>query len=473
MIVADVGQLAAGEIAAAMEGELLTDGARAAEEVSGFSIDSRTLTPGELFIAIKGERLDGHDYVSTALRAGACGVVVHEASAAPPAGPGWRAPLVIRVSDTTRALQRLGQHVRRQSGARVVAITGSAGKTTTKEITADFLGARFRVFRNKGNLNNHIGLPLSLLDLRFRPEVAVVELGMNHPGEIRALVGIAEPDVRLWTNVAEVHVGFFDSLEAIADAKAEILEGASSATLLVANADDPLVMARVKRFAGRVTTFGFGSSANVRALNVRDQGLAGMSAELQTPKGLARMVVPLLGWNNLANVLAATSAALSFEVPLDTIVARAAALRPAARRGEVHRLRDGAIVLDDSYNSNPRAVEGMLEVVLAAPEGKRRIALLGEMLELGDRAIELHERTGRLATKLDRLVTIGGEPARRLGLAAVAAGLAESALAHCETSDQAAELAATLVEPGDLVLVKGSRGIRTDRVVDRLKAERG
>lgn len=472
MIVADVGQLAAGEIAAAMKGELLTDGARAAEEVSGFSIDSRTLTPGELFIAIKGERLDGHDYVSTAVRAGACGVVVHEASAAPSAGPGWRAPLVIRVSDTTRALQRLGQHVRRQSGARVVAITGSAGKTTTKEITADFLSARFRVFRNKGNLNNHIGLPLSLLDLRFRPEVAVVELGMNHPGEIRALVGIAEPDVRLWTNVAEVHVGFFDSLEAIADAKAEILEGASSATLLVANADDPLVMARVKRFAGRVTTFGFGPSANVRALNVRDQGLAGTSAELQTPKGLARMVVPLLGWNNLANVLAATSAALSFEVPLDTIVARAAALRPAARRGEVHRLRDGAIVLDDSYNSNPRAVEGMLEVVLAAPEGKRRIALLGEMLELGDRAIELHERTGRLAAKLDRLVTIGGEPARRLGLAAVAAGLAESALAHCETSDQAAELAATLVEPGDLVLVKGSRGIRTDRVVDRLKAER-
>jgi UDP-N-acetylmuramoyl-tripeptide--D-alanyl-D-alanine ligase len=473
VIVADVGQLAAGEIAAAMEGELLTDGARAAEEVNGFSIDSRTLTPGELFIAIKGERLDGHDYVSTALRAGACGVVVHEASAAPPAGPGWRAPLVIRVSDTTRALQRLGQHVRRQSGARVVAITGSAGKTTTKEITADFLGARFRVFRNKGNLNNHIGLPLSLLDLRFRPEVAVVELGMNHPGEIRALVGIAEPDVRLWTNVAEVHVGFFDSLEAIADAKAEILEGASSTTLLVANADDPLVMARVKRFAGRVTTFGFGPSANVRALNVRGQGLAGMSAELQTPKGLARMVVPLLGWNNLANVLAATSAALSFEVPLDTIVARAAALRPAARRGEVHRLRDGAIVLDDSYNSNPRAVEGMLELVLAAPEGKRRIALLGEMLELGDRAIELHERTGRLAAKLDCLVTIGGEPARRLGLAAVAAGLAERARAHCETSDQAAELAATLVEPGDLVLVKGSRGIRTDRVVDRLKAERG
>lgn len=473
MIVTDVGQLAAGEIAAAMEGELLTNGARAAEAVSGFSIDSRTLTPGELFIAIKGERLDGHDYVSTAVRAGACGVVVHEASAAPSAGPGWRAPLVIRVRDTTRALQRLGHYVRRQSGARVVAITGSAGKTTTKEITADFLSARFRVFRNQGNFNNHIGLPLSLLDLRFRPEVAVVELGMSHPGEIRTLVGIAEPDVRLWTNVAEVHVGFFDSLEAIADAKAEIVEGASSATLLVANADDPLVMARVKRFAGRVMTFGFGPSANVRALNVRDQGLAGTAAELQTPKGLARLVVPLLGRNNLANVLAATSAALSFEVPLDTIVARAAALRPASRRGEVHRLRDGVIVLDDSYNSNPRAVEGMLEVVLAAPEGKRRVAFLGEMLELGDRAIELHERTGRFAATLDRLVTIGGEPARRLGLAAVAAGLAARALVHCETSDQAAGMAATIVEPGDLVLVKGSRGIRTDRVVDRLNAQRG
>lgn len=470
---ADVGQLAAGEIAAAMGGELLTNGARVAEPVSGFSIDSRTLTPGDLFIAIKGERLDGHDFASTAVRAGACGVVVHGASAAPSAGPGWRAPLVIRVSDTTRALQRLGHYVRRQSGARVVAITGSAGKTTTKEITADFLGDRFRVFRNKGNLNNHIGLPLSLLELRFRPEVAVVELGMNHPGEIRALVGIAEPDVRLWTNVAEVHIGFFASLDAIADAKAEIVEGASPSTLLVANADDPLVMARVDRVAGRLVTFGFGQSAHVRARRVRDEGLAGTSAELQTPAGSAPIAVPLLGRANLANVLAAAAVALSFDVPLDTIVRRAAHLRPAARRGEVHRLRDGVIVLDESYNSNPRAVEGMLEVVLAAREGKRRVAFLGEMLELGDRAIELHGRTGRLAAKLDRLVTIGGEPARRLGLAAVAAGLAGDALAHCETSDQAAELAVALVRPGDLVVVKGSRGIRTERVVDRLIAERG
>lgn len=473
MIVAEVGQLAAGEIAAAMEGDLLTNGARVAEPVDGFSIDTRTLTPGDLFIALKGERLDGHDYVSTAVRAGACGVVVHEASAAPSAGPGWRAPLVIRVADTTRALQRLGRHVRRQSGAQVVAITGSAGKTTTKEITAEFLSARFRVFRNRGNLNNHIGLPLSLLELRFRPEVAVVELGMSHPGEIRTLVGIAEPEVRLWTNVAEVHVGFFESFEAIADAKAEILEGASPATRLVANADDPLVMGRANRFAGRVTTFGFDPAADVRALTVRDRGLAGMSAELHTPNGVARLVVPLIGRSNLANVLAATAAALLFEVPLDAIVDRAAALRPAPRRGEVHRLRDGVIVVDDSYNSNPRAVEGMLDVVFATPEGRRRIAVLGEMLELGDRAIELHERTGRFSAKLDRLVTIGGEPARRLGRAAVAAGLAERALVHCETSDQAADVVATLVEPGDLVLVKGSRGIRTDRVVDRLRAERG
>ncbi|MBI4477832.1 MAG: UDP-N-acetylmuramoyl-tripeptide--D-alanyl-D-alanine ligase [Acidobacteria bacterium] len=462
-----------GEVAAAMEGELLTNGARAAELVSGFSIDTRTLAPGDLFIALRGERLDGHDYVSTALQAGACGVVVHEASAAPSAGPEWRAPLVIRVADTTLALQRLGRSVRRQSRARVVAITGSAGKTTTKEIAAEFLAARFRVFRNKGNLNNHIGVPLSLLDLRLGPEIAVIEFGMNHAGEIRTLVGIAEPDVRVWTNVAEAHAGFFASIEEIADAKAEILENASRSMLLVANADDPLVMTRSKRFVGRVMTFGFDASADVRASGIRDRGLDGMSALLTTPVGSAEIEIPLMGRGNLANVLAATAVAVSFEIPLPTIVERAARVAPVSRRGEIHRLRGGVVVLDDSYNASPRAVEGSLDVLLAAREGVRRVAFLGEMLELGEHANALHERTGRVAAGVDSLVTIGGEPARRLGLAAVAAGLPEHALVHCATSEEAAELAPALVKPGDIVLVKGSRGIRTDRVVERLKADLG
>ncbi|MDP7338105.1 MAG: UDP-N-acetylmuramoyl-tripeptide--D-alanyl-D-alanine ligase, partial [Vicinamibacterales bacterium] len=201
--------------------------------LDGFSIDSRSLDPGDLFVAIRGDRFDGHAFVADAVARGACGALVSDAAALGASGG-----VGVVVGDTLLALQALGQHIRRASNARVVAITGSAGKTTTKELTAAVLGARYRVFRNRGNLNNHIGLPLSLLALRTRPEMAVVELGMNGPGEIRRLVEIAEPELRVWTNVAEVHAEFFPSIEAIADAKAEILEGASPDTVVVANAAD-------------------------------------------------------------------------------------------------------------------------------------------------------------------------------------------------------------------------------------------
>jgi len=205
------------------------------------------MRPDDLFVAIRGERFDGHEFVAAALAAGAAGAIVATGGAVPPvAGQAGPAPLLIHVPDTTRALQDVAREVRRRSGAKVIAITGSAGKTTTKEMTAELLSARYAVYRNRGNLNNHIGLPLSLLELGTRPDVAVVELGMNHAGEIRTLVGIAEPDVRVWTNVGDAHLGFFASADAIADAKAEILEAARKADLLVLNADDPRIRARVR-----------------------------------------------------------------------------------------------------------------------------------------------------------------------------------------------------------------------------------
>ena len=218
-----------------------------AREFSGVSIDTRTLRPGELFIAIRGERFDGADFVGAAIAAGAAGVVVERGRGRRIAASG-PAVAVIEVDDTIAALQALAQAVRRASGTKVVAITGSAGKTTTKEVTAEFLAARYRVIRNRGNFNNHIGLPLSLIELRQRPEIAVVELGMNHAGEISTLVRIAEPDVRVWTNVGEAHLGFFRSVDAIADAKAEIFEGATPATVLVANADDDRIAERAAAF---------------------------------------------------------------------------------------------------------------------------------------------------------------------------------------------------------------------------------
>jgi UDP-N-acetylmuramoyl-tripeptide--D-alanyl-D-alanine ligase len=379
----------------------------------------------------------------------------------------------VQVDDTLAALQQLAHAVRRESGARVIAITGSAGKTTTKETIAEFLGTRFRVVKNKGNLNNHIGLPISLMQLRERPDVAVMELGMNHAGEISTLVAIAEPDLRVWINVGDAHLGFFESADAIADAKAEILEGAERSTVLVCNADDGRVMARVSNFPGRVVTFGTASGAAVRAVEIEDRGIEGMRARVATPKGEREIETPLLGRGNLANVLAATAVALELDVPLDDIVRLSPRLTPAARRGAVHRLSSGLMLIDDSYNSSPTALRRALEVVAREPRARRKVAVLGEMLELGDVSVRLHEECGRAAAEagLHLLFAVGGQPARALADAAIGAGMPAEAVAYVENSDQAAGRIAGALGAGDLVLVKGSRGIRTDVVVDRIVAE--
>lgn len=461
-------KLIAADVAAAMGGRLRSgDPGRV---VDGFAIDSRTLETGDLFFAIAGAR-DGHEFVTDAVRRGAAGAVVeHEVELE---GLGPEGPVLIEVADTTRALQDLARHVRRASGCTVVAITGSVGKTTTKEVIAELLSERYQVVRNRGNLNNHLGLPLSLLELRRGAEVAVMELGMNHAGEIRALVEIAEPEIRVWTNVGEAHLGYFGSAEGIADAKAEILELASEATRLVANADDPRVTARIAGFAGRVVTFGESPDAVVRATRVEMRGLAGSRARVVTPVGECDMDVPLIGRGNLANVLAATAVAIEMGVPLEDVADRTARLAPAPHRGEVRRLGKGVTLVDDCYNSSPSALIGALAVIGAESSAGRRAAVLGEMLELGEQSASLHASAGRAAAAagLSRLVTVGGAPARALGEAAVAAGLPASALSHAGSSAEAADLAAAWLRPGDVVLVKGSRGIRTDVVVDRIVAE--
>jgi UDP-N-acetylmuramoyl-tripeptide--D-alanyl-D-alanine ligase len=444
-----------------------------AQAIEGVSIDTRTIQPGDLFVALRGERFDGHRFLEEAYAKGAGGLVVDGGGRA--LAPDVLAPnvVLIQVADTVQALQNMARDVRRRSGARVVAITGSAGKTTTKEITAEFLSARYRVFRNKGNLNNHIGLPLSLLELRMRPDVAVVELGMNHPGEIRALVGIAEPDVRVWTNVGDAHLGFFASADAIADAKAEILEAAAADQVVVANADDPRVMARLQPFAGRVITFGLHPDADVRAIRVESRGLDGITATVRTPAGEARMTSGLLGLSNLGNVLAATAVGHHFGVTVEECASRAAHLRPAAHRGELTRLPGGLTLIDDSYNSSPAALKGALETVRTARGSARKAAVLGEMLELGAHTERLHRECGEAAAHagLDLLVTVGGPAASALADAAVAAGMDRTTVVHVPTSDEAVQVCLARMRPGDLVLIKGSRGIRTDRIVNRLKAE--
>ncbi|MDP2390548.1 MAG: UDP-N-acetylmuramoyl-tripeptide--D-alanyl-D-alanine ligase, partial [Acidobacteriota bacterium] len=400
--------LAAGTLAAAMGGRLVAGDSD--HYVTGFSIDSRTLATGDLFFAIGAAR-DGHEFVGAAARRRAAGVVVSR----PVTLPDDSESFVIEVADTTRGLQDLARFVRRESGATVVAITGSAGKTTTKDVIAELLGGTHRVVKNQGNLNNHLGLPLSLLELRHGADVAVMELGMNHAGEIRVLVDVATPEVRVWTNVGEAHIGHFGSADRIADAKAEILEGAGEQTVLVANADDERVMARSGAFPGRQIRFGLSARADVRAVDVEDLGLDGTKSRLITPAGERDLRVPLLGRGNLMNVLAGAAVALHMHVDLDHIVDTASRLTPSSKRGALVKLPKGVTVIDDSYNSSPSALTQSLEVV-SRSWATRRIAVVGEMLELGDLSATLHQECGRVAaaSRLARLFTVGGPSARAL-----------------------------------------------------------
>ena len=458
-------QLTPAWVASAVGGRLI--GGQADRGIREVVIDSREAGPDDLFVAIKGPRFDGHDFVADVLARGAAAAIVDH-------NPGRTDGALIEVDDTVKALQDLAHAVRMAAGTRVIAITGSAGKTTTKETIAAFLERRKTVVKNKGNLNNHIGLPLSLLQVRTAPDVAVMELGMNHAGEISELVAIAEPDVRVWTNVGDAHLGFFASPDAIADAKAEILERSTSSTVLVCNADDPRVMSRVRGFVGRTMTFGTSGRADVRAVSVDDRGLSGVRAHVATPAGEVDLESPLLGLGNLSNLLAATAVAVDTGIPLDDIAVAATHLRAAARRGAVLRLSNGVIVVDDSYNSSPSALARALDVLRSEPVAARKIAVLGEMLELGDHSTRLHAESGRLAARsgINHLYAIGGSAAQALADAAVHAGLPSDAVTYFPTSDLAAPVIAGAIRSGDLVLVKGSRGIRTDVVVDRLAAER-
>lgn len=456
--------LSAGMVARAADARLLSGSE--AHVFTGVSTDTRAMAPGTLFVALKGERFDGHTFVAAALERGAAGVLISR-PVDRPAAP----TVVIEAEDTLVALQALARAVRRASAATVVAITGSTGKTTTKELLAELLSLRHaRVFRNKGNLNNHIGLPLSLIELAAGYDVAVVELGMNHDGEIRTLVGIAEPDVRVWTNVGDAHIGHFGSRDAVARAKAEILEQAGASTLLVANADDPLVAAHAEAFRGRRVMFGESPRADVRATAIVDRGFDGTDAEVSAFGSLVSLHIPLPGRALVANVLAAVAVAVELDVAITAVASKVAAFPAMPRRGRVTLLASGARLVDDSYNASPAAVGAMLAALAATPTRGRRIAVLGEMLELGELSRALHDQCGRAAAaaRVDELVVVGGSDADGLVVGARAGGIAPERIHRFATSAAAAGAVAGLVRPGDLVLVKGSRGTRTDLVADAL-----
>jgi len=436
--------------------------------VSGVSIDSRTIREGELFVAIAGPRFDGHDFVAEAAARGAVAALVHREVTAP-AGMA-----VVRVADTTRGLADLARHARAQAEVPVVCITGSAGKTTTKDMTAALLQTRGPVLKTEANLNNQYGLPLMLLRLRPEHSAAVLELGMSAPGELRALAAIARPDVAVITMVAPVHLEFFDSVDAIAAAKAEILEGLAEGGAAVLNGDDP----RVKRIGeahrargGRVVWFGRDRAYDVSAEGWRGT-VHGMRFTLRIGGQAEDVALPLPGPHFLMNFLAAAAVAHELGTPISTIALTATTLKAASHRGEVLSLGQGITLLDDCYNSNPAAVEAAVTALGLAARG-RRVAFLGDMLELGPTGPALHEETGeKVGGRLDLLVAVG--PLAESFLAGARhAGLAPSALVAFPDSAAAAAAAPDLVRAGDAVLVKGSRGVRMETIVEALRARFG
>lgn len=429
---------------------------------TGYSIDSRTIQSGELFFAVKGERLDGHDYVEAALKNGAVAAVVSDAERFQD-----KSKLMV-VSDTTKALQTLGSAVRRVWGKQLIAITGSAGKTTTKEITAQILAKRFRVFKSEGNLNNHFGLPLQLLKLEHEHEIAVTELGMNHAGEITALADIARPNAGVVTCVAPVHLEFFDSVAGIARAKYELIQSLPAGGTAVLNADDEYVSQFGRDFNGTAIYFAVRHAGDVCAKDVVLDGEKGSHFKLTIEGQTEEAQLPLVGRHNAMNALAAAAVASHYGVSPTEIVSALRELKPVDKRGEIFTLPGtGAIIINDCYNSNPAALKAMVDS-LASIKGKRRIVVAGEMLELGPAGVKLHEECGSyMKDKADRVIGVRGL-AQNLVSGATSAGVAAQ---FVESPEEAAELLAKDLREGDVVLFKASRGVKLERAVEALKSK--
>src|SRR5712671_4710494 len=439
--------------------------------LAGVSIDSRTVARGELFVAIHGPRHDGHNFVAAALDAGALAAVVAQDRVS-----GFAEPVrskLFAVTDTLVARQDLAQAVRTRWGRRLAAVTGSAGKTTTKEILAALLSARFRVLKSEGNLNNEYGLPLQLLRLDDSDEAAVVELGMSHAGELRRLAAIARPDIGVVTRVSPVHLEFFASVDEIALAKRELIEGLNGrGSTAVLNADDSRVAAFGAFAPGRVLTYGIEKQAFFMAQDIEDRGALGSAFDYVSPEGRVRLELNVPGRHAIANALAALAAASVWDIGAAEAQNVFRSLRAPAMRGELLRFSNGAALINDSYNSSPAALRAMTELLAATPNFRRRILAAGEMRELGTASPELHREAGQFAEKtgkIDWIIGVAGDAAQIVE-GAVAAGLPRARTKFFATPLEAAEFLASLIVSGDLLLVKGSRGVKMEQIVEKLIA---
>lgn len=423
-----------------------------------YSIDSRTIQPGELFFAVTGERMDGHDFVQQALDKGAVAAVVRKDELARYAVK----TRLLAVQHTLVALQTLGAAVRRLWAKPLIGVTGSTGKTTTKEAIAHVLSSRYRVLKSEGNFNNHFGLPLMLLKIEPEHEAAVIEMGMSHRGEIATLAKIAQPEIGVVTNVAPVHLEFFKSVAEIARAKYELIESLPAWGTAILNADDEYVSQFGRDFHGKVVRYGLHASADVRAENIEARGAAGSAFDVVADGYRERAVLPLVGAHNIYNALAAVATGVERGLSPSEATRTLATLAPADKRGAVVQLGNITVIID-CYNSNPTALDAMVDTLATMP-AKRRIVVAGEMLELGPSGEELHRRSGQhMAEKgIDILIGVRGL-AQPMVEAAAGGGIRAEFVA---TPEEAGEWLLRETRDGDVVLLKASRGVKLERALE-------
>jgi UDP-N-acetylmuramoyl-tripeptide--D-alanyl-D-alanine ligase len=439
----------------------------------GISTDSRTIAEGELFIALKGERFDGHHFAIEALKKRAGGVIIEEDKVRDIRWNGYRPSAVIAVKDALHALGDIARERRRKFGTPVVALTGSNGKTTTKEMISACLETTFPVLKTKGNLNNLIGLPLTLLNLSEQERIGVLEMGMNVPGEIRRLTEIAEPDVGLITNIEKVHLEGMGSLERVKEEKGELFRTMRQDGTILVNQDDPRVIDLASEFRGQKITFGVDHPAEVMAKEIRLQGVGGTCFTLMMEGVTLEITLPFLGRHFVPNALSAIAAASLFGIELEKVKEALEHLSPSPMRMEVLRPKEGVTLINDAYNANPRSVELALEV-LSEMKGKGRgIAVLGDMLELGEYSVEAHQLIGKRIGELsiDFLLALG-EEAPVLVESAMRHGLGSEKARILESHTEAISTLKKMVRDGDWILVKGSRRMGMEKIAEGLMERR-
>jgi len=431
---------------------------------SRFNIDSRQTKPGELFFALIANR-DGHDFIPDAVGQGAAGAVISKKFDRLPKKIG-----LIKVEDTLSALQRLARNVLSEHKIKVVGITGSSGKTTTKEFAALLLEPTFNILKSEGNFNNQLGLPLSLLRLNNKHEVAVLEMAMSAPGEIRDLTRIAPPDIAVITNISPVHLQFFKNLDEIGAAKKEILEGTKPEGTAILNGDDLLVKKIANDWKGKRILFGLSPECQVRAEKIKKYGFKGMRFELFYGHSHQQVDFPFFYESFLYSFLAAASIAWALSLPFQVLQKQIKKLKPFPGRGVLICLKRNIKVFDESYNSNPKALEAALKGLASLP-CRRKIAVLADMLELGEKEVEFHRRAGEQVSKWgwDKLITIG-PLSIHLAKGALSAGMGKNQIHIFQDSEEAAEQIWSLVEEGDFILVKGSRKMQTEKIIEKLKS---